>query len=247
MNVLAFHFHTLPDLDNGRRLFVRSEQRDSLSDDDAAKVMMLQRQQVTGHQEDMPGTHLQRIIGFSVLLRHGNALKVWTAREADLERTHLEDFFDGLQRYQPRLLSWQGRDYGLPLLYYRCLVNGLSLPRTWPQLESAHLDCAAEFAFGQAHPPGHSELAALLGLPGQLAEISPRATWEAWQADAMEPVYQAGEARVVNIYLMFLRYQRLHGELSVRDYKAACQQLQASLRQADNESARRYLLAWQAA
>jgi len=40
-------------------------------------------------------------------------------------------FFDGIEKYTPQLVSWNGGGFDLPVLHYRGLVHGVSAPRYW--------------------------------------------------------------------------------------------------------------------
>ena len=45
----------------------------------------------------------------------------------------LQRFFDGVEKYTPQLVSWNGGGFDLPVLHYRALVHGVRAHRygTW--------------------------------------------------------------------------------------------------------------------
>ncbi len=43
---------------------------------------------------------------------------------AAAKRELLERFFEGIERYTPDLVSWNGGGFDLPVLHYRCLLHG---------------------------------------------------------------------------------------------------------------------------
>ena len=127
MNLLVFDIETVPDLAGGRRLFGL----DGLSDKDVANVMFNRRRQETGGSEFLR-LHLQQVVAISVVLRHGEQLKVWSLGEPDAPEADLiRRFFDGLDRYTPTLVSWNGSGFDLPVLHYRALLHRISAPRYW--------------------------------------------------------------------------------------------------------------------
>ena len=108
MNILVFDIETIPDLAAGRRLYGL----EGLSDADVAKIMFHKRREETGDSEFLRH-HLHRIVAISVVLRRADQLKVWSlgdesSDEADLIRR----FYDGLDKYAPTLVTWNGS--GLP-------------------------------------------------------------------------------------------------------------------------------------
>ncbi len=38
-------------------------------------------------------------------------------------------FFDGIDKYTPTLVSWNGGGFDLPVLHYRALKHGVAAPR----------------------------------------------------------------------------------------------------------------------
>ena len=126
MNVLAFDIETVPDVDSGRRLFAL----DGLSDTEVARVMQQRQQQTSG--TELMRHHLHRIVAIAVVLRTGERFRVWSLGSAESSENELvERFFDGIERYSPNLVSWNGGGFDLPVLHYRALLHGVSAPRYW--------------------------------------------------------------------------------------------------------------------
>src|SRR5690606_25650178 len=127
MNVLVFDIETIPDLDAGRRLYGL----DGLSDEDVAKAMFHMRRQETGGS-DFLKLHLHRVVAISAVLRSRDTLKVWSLGEPQSEEKELvQRFFDGIDKFSPTLVSWNGGGFDLPVLHYRALLHGIAAPRYW--------------------------------------------------------------------------------------------------------------------
>ena len=121
MNVLVFDIETIPDVESGKRLY----NLNGLSDKEAAEVMFTRRRQETDGSSDFIRHHLQKIVAISVLLSTSDQLNVWTLGNADSsEKVILERFFEGIEKYTPILVSWNGGGFDLPVIHYRSLLHG---------------------------------------------------------------------------------------------------------------------------
>ena len=126
MHCFSFDIETVPDVEFGRSYFELGD----LPDDKVATAMTFKRLQDTG-SEFLP-LHQHRVVAISVALRTGDSFRVWSlgdeeSDEADLVRR----FFDGIERYTPDLVSWNGSGFDLPVLHYRALRHGIQAPRYW--------------------------------------------------------------------------------------------------------------------
>ena len=58
------------------------------------------------------------MVSISVVMRSRDSLKVWSlGEEGSSEKDLIERFFDGLERYTPDLVSWNGAGFDLPVLH----------------------------------------------------------------------------------------------------------------------------------
>src|SRR5512135_3079345 len=102
--VLVFDIETIPDVSGLRALH---ELDGSVSDRDVAEMAFQMRRQKTG--SDFLPHHLQRVVAISCVLREGDNFKVWTLGEMDEDEGSLiKRFFDGIEKYTPQLISWNG-------------------------------------------------------------------------------------------------------------------------------------------
>ena len=114
MHVFAFDIETIPDVDFGKRMWDLGE----LSDEDVAMAMASMQQQKTG--SDFLPLHQHRVVAISVALRTGDSFKIWSLGDKDSDEADLvRRFFDGIDRYSPDLVSWNGAGFDLPVLHYR--------------------------------------------------------------------------------------------------------------------------------
>src|SRR5205085_11925746 len=89
-----------------------------------------QRRAASGN--DFAPLHLQRIVAIGCALRDDTGLRVWSVGELDDPEPELiRRFFDGIERFTPQLVSWNGGGFDLPVLHYRAMVHGISAARYW--------------------------------------------------------------------------------------------------------------------
>src|SRR6185436_15239532 len=125
--ILAFDIETIPDVTGLRRLYSAP---DSLSDRDVADLAFQRRRQLTGN--DFLPLHLQRVVAISCALRDRSSFTVWSLGDpGESEGVLVQRFFDGIDKYTPQLVSWNGGGFDLPVLHYRGLVHGVKAHRYW--------------------------------------------------------------------------------------------------------------------
>ena len=227
--ILVFDIETIPDVSGLRRIHALSQ---DLSDAEVAELAFQQRRARTG--SDFLPHHLHRVVTISCLLRAGETFRVWSLSEPDHgEAEILQRFFDGVEKFTPRLVSWNGGGFDLPVLHYRGLLHGVAAPRYWDlgdgnysdsrdfkwnnyisRYHTRHLDLMDLLALYQprANAP-LDELAKLMGFPGKVGMDGSK-VWEAWLAGRSAEIRDYCETDVVNTYLVYNRFRRMRGELT---------------------------------
>ena len=231
--VLVFDIETIPDVPGLRRLHALD---DSLSDADIAEMAFQQRRAQNG--SDFLQHHLQRVVVISCALRVGKDLRVFSLAEPELgEAQIIQRFYDGIEKFTPQLVSWNGGGFDLPVLHYRGLIHGVSAPRYWDlgdgdyadsrefkwnnyigRYHTRHLDLMDVMALYQprANAP-LDDLAKLAGFPGKLGMDGGK-VWNGWQAGEIAGIRDYCETDVMNTYLVSLRFRLMRGELLREGY-----------------------------
>ncbi|HEV2702553.1 MAG TPA: 3'-5' exonuclease [Steroidobacteraceae bacterium] len=256
MNILVFDIETVPDTALGRRLHGLQ----ALPDADVAKAMFTLRRQDTD-SEFLPHPQ-QQIVAISCVLRSREGLKVWSLGDPDSpEEELIGRFFDGLERYTPDLVSWNGGGFDLPVLQYRALRAGIRAERYWETGESdtafrynnylsrfhwRHMDLMDILSGfqGRARAP-LAEVAALLALPGKLG-FSGAQVWDAWQAGDIVRIRRYCETDVLNTYLIYLRFELMRGRFTAQLYDEEVARVKALLAAGPEPHFGEYLRAWEA-
>lgn len=254
MNVLVFDIETVPDVASGRCL----HGLDGLDDHDVANVMFHKRRQETGN--DFLRLHLQRIVAIAVVLRSRDDIKVWSLGEekAD-EKEIVQRFFDGIDRFTPTLVSWNGSGFDLPVLHYRALLHGIQAPRYWEtgdedqsfrwnnyisRYHNRHTDLMDVLAGYQARANAPlDEIATMLGFPGKMG-MSGDKVWDAFQAGDLTGIRNYCETDVLNTFLVYLRFELMRGRISAGEYEAECRLVRDYLARENKPHFSEFLANW---
>ena len=124
---LVFDIETVPDIDGLRKLH---ELDSELLPADIAEMAFQFRRQVTGN--DFLQLHLHKIVAISCALRDKDDFCVWSLGSTeDTEAVLIRRFFEGIDKYTPQLVSWNGNGFDLPVLHYRSMIHGIRAHRYW--------------------------------------------------------------------------------------------------------------------
>ena len=257
--VLVFDIETIPDVPGLRRLHGLDA---TLSDAEVAELAFQQRRAQNG--SDFLPHYLQRVAVISCVLRAGKDLRVWSLAEPEQsEGEIIQRFFDGIEKFTPQIISWNGGGFDLPVLHYRGMLHGVSAPRYWDlgdgdyadsrdfkwnnyisRYHTRHLDLMDLLALynGRANAP-LDELAKLFGFPGKLGMDGSK-VWSAWQAGQADEIRDYCETDVVNTYLVYNRFRRMRGELTAEEEIAEQAFVREQLGRLDAPHWHEFLAAW---
>ncbi len=256
MNQLVFDIETVPDVDLGRKALGLPD----VPDAEVAEAMMALRRQRTGN--DFLSLEQQRVVAIACMLRRGDTLKLWSLGDVgSSEAELLERFFDGIERFTPELVSWNGSGFDLPVLHYRCMLHGVRAARYWEtgdedtafrynnylaRFHWRHLDLMDVLSGFQGRGRvSLSNMALLLDLPGKLG-FSGAQVLDAWQAGDVAGIRNYCETDVLNTYLVLLRFERMRGRLTPEGHLAECTRVRELLAASAAPHHQEFLAAWPA-
>lgn len=254
MRCFSFDIETVPDVEFGRRLW----QLDGLPDEDVATAMAFIRQQTSG-SEFLP-LHLHRIVAISVALRSGDTFRLWSLGDRDADEAELvRRFFDGIERYAPELVSWNGSGFDLPVLHYRALKHGIQAPRYWETGDSdreyrfnnylsryhwRHVDLMDVLSGYQPRArAGLDQIALMLGFPGKLGMGGDK-VWDTWLAGGIDAIRNYCETDVLNTWLVYLRFQHMRGHLDATALEREFELVRSTLEESGRPHLDEFLAAW---
>ncbi len=255
MNVLAFDIETIPDFETGRRLYELGD----LSDKDTGRAMFAIRREETGESEFLKH-HLHRVVAISAVLRHNDSLKIWSlGDESSSEAEIIRRFFDGVERYTPTLVSWNGSGFDLPVLHYRSLKHGIAAPRYWEngqddssfrynnylsRFHERHTDLKDVLAAYQPRATAPlDDIALLLGFPGKMGRSGAN-VWEQYLDGKLGEIRDYCETDALNTYLVYLRYELIRGNLDEAGYQREAELVRKTLRETGKPHLTEFLSCW---
>jgi predicted PolB exonuclease-like 3'-5' exonuclease len=227
--ILVFDIETVPDAAGLRKVWGLD---DGVSEEAVVELATQRRRQATG--SDFLPTHLQKVVAVSCALRERDSLRIWSlGAPQDGEREIVQRFFDGIEKYVPQLVSWNGSSFDLPVLHYRALIHGIAGCCYWDmgdgdrefkfnnyisRFHTRHTDLMDLLAgyVNRAWAP-LTEVAQLCGLPGKLG-MDGSQVYAAWKRGEIEAIRNYCETDVANTYALFQRFQLIRGLLTPEAY-----------------------------
>lgn len=255
-NVLAFDIETVPDVEFGRRLHGLA----GLSDKQVGYVMQTRQREQTG--SEFLSLEQHRVVAISVGMRSRDGFRTWSIGEPDSPESELvRRFFDGIERYTPTLVSWNGSGFDLPVLHYRALRHGIQAHRYWEMGDEdqsfrwnnylsrfhwRHVDLMDVLAGFQGRGRVRLDsMAQLLGLPGKLG-MKGEEVWAAYLDGRAADIRNYCETDVLNTYLVYLRFERMRGRLDAAEHERECDLVRDWLGASDKAHLQEFLAAWRA-
>ena len=253
--ILAFDIETVPDAEGIRRVLAFGPE---LSDAAVVEFALQRRRQASGN--DFLPPHMHRVIAISCALRSDDGVRVWSlGSPADSERDIVQRFFDGIEKYTPQLVSWNGSSFDLPVLHYRALFHGIPGCCYWDtgdnnkefrfnnylsRFHARHTDLMDVIAGYQnrAFAP-LTEIAQLCGLPGKLG-MDGSQVHAAFKRGEIAAIRAYCETDVANTYLVFQRFQMIRGLLDPAAYQQEIDLFRAWLAEQQAPHWKEFAAAW---
>ena len=253
-NVFAFDIETVPDVEFGRRL----HGLEGLTDKQVGYVMQTRQREQTG--SEFLSLEQHRVVAISVAMRTRDGFKAWSLGEPDSgEEELVRRFYDGIERFTPTLVSWNGAGFDLPVLHYRAMRHRLQAPRYWEMGDEdqqfrwnnyisrfhwRHVDLMDVLSGFQGRGRvGLDKMAQLLGFPGKLG-MAGEGVWDAFLEGRIEDIRNYCETDVINTYLIYLRFELMRGRLTHEEHDRECALVQSWLDASGRPHLGEFLQAW---
>ena len=157
---------------------------------------------------------------------------VETLHEADYsEEALVRSFWQRLERFPGTLVTFNGRNFDLPVLELQALKYGCSAQRYFNgktrnrYAEEGHYDLYDFLTNYGAHRlrGGFNVLAKLIGLPGKM-EIDGSMVQQLWEDGRLPDIHRYCRQDVMQTYFLFLRVELIRGRLTPEQYERAVAQ-----------------------
>lgn len=236
-HVCAFDLEWVPDPTSGRRVYGLPA---TLSDAEVLEVMWAK----AGATSEKPRPHLKtalcRVVAVSAVVREQQTNGEVTLRLTTLPRQSdrlmdegelISAFLGYLGQHHPQLVGFNSQTADLPILLQRGLVTGISAAEFCRRADKgwgsdyfsrhgdAHIDLKSVISgWGLATPTLH-ELAAAMGIPGQVGP-EPHDVVNWWVEGDLRSIVVQSQYDALSTYLVWLRAARFAGFFSEEQYLA---------------------------
>ncbi|MBM09041.1 MAG: 3'-5' exonuclease [Magnetovibrio sp.] len=234
-NLFVFDIETIPDTDVVPNLTGFSDQ------DTEARRLELERYhlEITGGQNPFPRQPFHKVVAISFLeaeIDYSDGHEVYYLKDLRSggkpgfsEAQLIKGFFQYFERLRPRLVSFNGRGFDLPVLKYRAMVHGISSAwlhqagDKWNSYSSRysadwHTDLMEQLSdFGASSRVKLSEVCAAFSFPGKFNSDGSKVS-EMIDALDIQGVRNYCETDVLNTYLVYLRLMLHRGKMDIDGY-----------------------------
>lgn len=258
MTTLVFDIETIPDLENGKQLLAI---KDAVDDTQLARIMESHRLKETEGKSHFQRHFLHRVVAISVVVHDDNHLDCYSLGDVDSnEKDIIQNFFALLEQYQPRLVSWNGRGFDLPVLNYRSLFHLIEAPIYWEKgmrirefkwnhyqsrYHNRHIDLMDILAGydSRAIAPLH-HIAVMLKLPGKMG-LTGSDVLDRYLSGETDAIRKYCEIDTLNTYLIYLNYLVISGTLNKKQLETEQRRVVELIRTKNQSHFNDFLDAWQ--
>lgn len=171
------------------------------------------------------------------------------------EREIVKGFFHYLSGIHPRLVSFNGRTFDLPVLKYRAMLHGIQAKwlhqsgDKWNNYHSKysldwHCDLIDAFSdFGSSARVKMNEICAMLNFPGKL-EAEGSMVEVMYNEGKLQEIRDYCELDVINTYLLYIRYAYHIARVSKESYNKMINDLVSFLEKEEKQHFTMFLDEW---
>lgn len=163
------------------------------------------------------------------------AFKKVSSIEGKNEKEMLENFLNFIDRHNPKLVSFNGRNFDMPMLMIRAMKYNLSCPAyfevdnkmlnksKWDNYryrfsDRFHVDLMDHISeFGAARGLNLNTLCSMMSIPGKF-DVSGDQVHTLYYENKIKEIQEYCESDVLNTYWLYLKYEQLKGNITNEDY-----------------------------
>ena len=239
--ICVFDIETIPDA----RLI-----RDVLhfeGEDKEVSLLAMQDQEAKSGSSFLP-LSFHKIVAISAVIADdfGIFRKVSSIEGGD-EKAMIKNFLGFINKHNPKLISFNGRSFDIPLLMLRAMQYNLTCNAYFEQdnrelnkskwdnyrarySDRFHIDLLDHLCeFGAVRGLKLDHVCSMVGLPGKY-DVSGDQVMELFYEGKIEKIKEYCESDVLNTYWLFLKYELLKGNLTLEDYQRSLATMQENLK-----------------
>ena len=228
--------------------------------EETAKAMLAARRIKVEDTNFLP-LHQHQVIAISVVVRwdQSNFLIKSLGNLDSSESELIHAFFRAIEKI-PVLVSWNGSGFDLPVLQYRALIHGIVSATYWDtgdfdrdfkwnnyqsRFHKRHVDVMEVLSrFQPRASAALDEIAKLIGLPGKIG-VGGANVFSAYCEGKLQEIRDYCEIDALNTYLIYLRFEYIRGNYSIKQYEEELQRTRNWLEESDQSHFQEYKREWQ--
>lgn len=163
-------------------------------------------------------------------------------------------FLQLVAKNTPRLVTYNGRGFDLPVLRFRAMKHGIRAPFLYAlgdkwnnylqRFSDWHVDLMAALTdYGAGVRPRLHEACAALGIPSKTS-LSGDQVESVYRAGGLKQIREYCEHDVLATYLLYLKYRLFTGAMSKQSYESSTYSLISYLEKDDRAHLKDFLTAW---
>ncbi len=202
--------------------------------------------EITNGQNSFLRQPFHQIVVISFLLcniSYQSSYEVFTLQEIrsggtlnSSEKELVKGFFNYISEKKPRLVSFNGRTFDIPVLKYRAMVHGIQAEyfhkagdkwNSYNQRYSSdwHCDLLESLSdFGASARVKMNEVCAAFNLPGKIG-VDGSQVMGLYDSGKIQEIRDYCETDVINTYLIYLRFMHHQGRITTESYNKSVEEL----------------------
>ncbi len=241
--ICIFDCETIPDVDLIRATFTTH------AEDDLAST----REALAQYEAEKNTTFLplpyHKVVTISAVIadEFGRFIKVGDfGNGKDDEESIIRHFFGFVEEKNPKLVSFNGRGFDMPMLLIRAMKYAIAFPAWFDQnnpmlnktkwenyrqrfAEGFHLDLLDSMgSFGAVRNLKLDTLCTMAGMPGKY-DVHGDQVLDLYYDGRLDRIKEYCQSDTLNTYWLYLKYALLRGDLTREDYYSFLQTMQAKL------------------
>ena len=254
--IVVFDIETIPDIAGGQKMY----DLQGIGLEETAKAMLATRRIKVEDTNFLP-LHQHQVIAISVVVRwdQNNFLIKSLGNLNSSESELIHAFFRAIEKI-PVLVSWNGSGFDLPVLQYRALIHGIVSATYWDtgdfdrdfkwnnyqsRFHKRHVDVMEVLSrFQPRASAALDEIAKLIGLPGKIG-VGGANVFSAYCEGKLQEIRDYCEIDALNTYLIYLRFEYIRGNYSIKQYEEELLRTRNWLAESDKSHFQEYKHEWQ--
>jgi predicted PolB exonuclease-like 3'-5' exonuclease len=227
--ICIFDCETIPDTELVRYQFNID------GDDKEVSKLAFELQEEQSGSSFLPVAFHQVVAISAVMANDYGVFQKVSTIQGENEREMIENFLNFIDRHNPKLVSFNGRNFDIPMLMIRAMKYNLSCPAFYEKenkmlnkskwdnyryrfTDKFHVDLMDHISeFGAIRGLKLDLLCSMMGIPGKF-DVSGDQVFSLYYDGKIEKIKEYCESDVLNTYWLYLKYELLKGNLLFEDY-----------------------------